>query len=105
MLVTAGPTREALDPVRYITNHSSGKMGYAIARAAAMRGARVTLVSGPTALPEPLGVDFVPVQSAQDMSRPSPPGRRSRISSSSRRRGGLPPPPGLRREDQKELQQ
>jgi phosphopantothenoylcysteine decarboxylase/phosphopantothenate--cysteine ligase len=67
VLVTAGPTREALDPVRYITNHSSGKMGYAIARAAAMRGARVTLVSGPTALPEPLGVDFVPVQSAQDM--------------------------------------
>jgi len=67
VLVTAGPTREALDPVRYITNHSSGKMGYAIARAAAMRGARVTLVSGPTALPAPEFVDFVPVQSAQEM--------------------------------------
>ena len=55
VLVTAGPTREALDPVRYLTNRSSGRMGYAIARAAARRGAQVTLVSGPTALPKPRG--------------------------------------------------
>ena len=53
VLVTAGPTREALDPVRYLTNHSSGKMGYAVAKAASRRGAEVTLVSGPTALPRP----------------------------------------------------
>ena len=53
VLVTAGPTREALDPVRYLTNHSSGKMGYAVADAAAEAGARVSLVSGPTALPAP----------------------------------------------------
>ena len=67
VLVTAGPTQEALDPVRYLTNHSSGRMGYAIARAAARRGAQVTLVSGQTALPRPAYVDFVPVVSAQDM--------------------------------------
>ncbi len=67
VLVTAGPTQESLDPVRYLTNHSSGKMGYAIAIAAARRGAEVTLVSGPTALPRPLFVNFVPVRSAQDM--------------------------------------
>ena len=67
MLVTAGPTREALDPVRYLTNRSSGKMGYAIARAAAMRGAAVTLVSGPTALEPPLFVETVPVESAREM--------------------------------------
>lgn len=67
VLVTAGPTREAIDPVRYITNHSTGKMGYAIARAAACRGAEVTLVSGPTDLPAPLFVNTVPVQSAGDM--------------------------------------
>ena len=67
MLVTAGPTQEALDPVRYLTNHSSGKMGYAIARAAARRGAEVVLVSGPTALPEPQFVNTVHVQSAQEM--------------------------------------
>ena len=67
VLVTAGPTQEALDPVRYLTNHSTGKMGYAIARAAAARGADVTLVSGPTSLPQPLYVDFVPVTSAQEM--------------------------------------
>ena len=67
VLVTAGPTQEALDPVRYLTNHSSGKMGYAIATAAARRGADVTLVSGPTALPRPLFVKFVPIKSAQDM--------------------------------------
>lgn len=67
VLVTAGPTREALDPVRFMTNHSSGKMGYAIARAAAMRGANVTLVSGPTNLPRPAYGKFVPITSAQDM--------------------------------------
>lgn len=67
VLVTAGPTREAIDPVRFITNHSTGKMGYAIARAAAMRGAAVTLVSGPTALKVPLGVRMVPVESAKEM--------------------------------------
>ena len=67
VLVTAGPTREALDPVRYLTNRSSGRMGYAIARAAANRGAAVTLVSGQTALPRPPYVDFVDVVSAQDM--------------------------------------
>ncbi len=67
LLVTAGPTQEALDPVRFMTNHSTGSMGYAIARAAAMRGAQVTLVSGPTSLKAPAGVEFVPVVSAQDM--------------------------------------
>ena len=67
VLVTAGPTREAIDPVRYITNHSTGKMGYAIARAAARRGAEVTLVSGPVDLKAPMGVKLVPVVSAKDM--------------------------------------
>lgn len=69
VLVTAGPTREAIDPVRYLTNRSTGKMGYAIARAAAGRGAKVTLVSGPTALSAPLFVETVPVESADDMFR------------------------------------
>lgn len=69
VLITAGPTQEALDPVRYLTNHSSGKMGYALARMAAFRGAQVTLVSGPTALTPPLGVEYVPVVSAADMYR------------------------------------
>ena len=67
VLVTAGPTREALDPVRYLTNYSSGRMGYAIAKAASSRGAEVTLVSGPTALPRPGYVEVVDVVSAQDM--------------------------------------
>ncbi len=67
VLVTAGPTQEPLDPVRYLTNHSSGKMGYAIAQAAAARGATVTLVSGPTALPNPDYVDFVPITTAANM--------------------------------------
>ena len=67
MLVTAGPTQEPLDPVRYLTNHSSGKMGYAIARMAMLRGAKVTLISGPTALTPPPFVEVVPVVSAQDM--------------------------------------
>lgn len=67
ILVTAGATQEALDPVRYLTNHSTGKMGYAIAKAAMLRGAKVTLVSGQTALSPPLFADVVPVVSAQDM--------------------------------------
>jgi phosphopantothenoylcysteine decarboxylase / phosphopantothenate---cysteine ligase len=66
-LVTAGPTREPFDPVRFITNYSSGKMGYAIALQAYRRGARVTLVSGPTALPPPPGVEVVNVESAVEM--------------------------------------
>jgi phosphopantothenoylcysteine decarboxylase/phosphopantothenate--cysteine ligase len=67
VLVTAGPTREAIDPVRYISNRSSGKMGYAIARAAAEAGAAVTLISGPVALAVPEGVDWVSVVSAEEM--------------------------------------
>jgi phosphopantothenoylcysteine decarboxylase/phosphopantothenate--cysteine ligase len=67
ILVTAGPTREELDPVRYISNHSSGKMGYAIAGAARRRGARVMLVTGPTCLAEPYGVETVQVTTALDM--------------------------------------
>ena len=67
VLVTAGPTQEAIDPVRFITNHSSGKMGYAIAHAAALRGAEVTLVSGPVSLTPPAGVKLVPVTSARDL--------------------------------------
>ena len=67
ILVTAGPTQEAIDPVRYITNHSSGKMGYAIAKVAMLRGADVTLVSGRTAIEPPLFVKTVPVVTARDM--------------------------------------
>lgn len=67
VLVTAGGTREAIDPVRYIGNRSSGKMGYALAEAARRRGARVILVSAPTALPPPAGVELVPVESAAQM--------------------------------------
>ena len=67
VLVTAGPTQESLDPVRYLTNHSTGKMGYAIARIAMLRGAQVTLISGPTAIQPPPFVEVVPVVSAQDM--------------------------------------
>ena len=67
MLVTAGPTREALDPVRYLTNHSSGKMGYAVAKAAARRGAEVTLVAGPTGLPDLRFARMVHVESAAGM--------------------------------------
>ncbi|PKF51314.1 bifunctional phosphopantothenoylcysteine decarboxylase/phosphopantothenate--cysteine ligase CoaBC [Enterovibrio nigricans] len=66
-LITAGPTREAIDPVRYLSNHSSGKMGYAIAEAAAKRGANVTLISGPVSLPTPHNVTRIDVQSAEDM--------------------------------------
>ncbi len=67
VLVTAGPTREALDPVRYLTNHSTGKMGYAIARMAMLRGAEVVLISGPAAIAPPPFVEVVDVTSAQDM--------------------------------------
>lgn len=67
VLVTAGPTQESIDPVRYITNHSSGKMGYAMAKAAMLRGADVTLVSGQTALKPPMFVTYVQITTAQEM--------------------------------------
>ena len=67
VLITAGPTRESLDPVRYITNHSSGKMGYALAKAALSRGAHVTLVSGPVSINPPSGADLISVNSAKEM--------------------------------------
>ena len=67
VIVTAGPTQEAIDPVRYITNHSTGKMGYAIAQKAALRGAYVDLISGPTVLAPPLGVNTINVISAEEM--------------------------------------
>jgi len=67
IVITAGPTREAIDPVRYITNHSSGKMGYALAKAAIQAGAKVTLVSGPVSIDAPVGVELVKVESAAQM--------------------------------------
>lgn len=67
VVITAGPTREAIDPVRYLTNCSSGKMGYALAEAALMAGAQVTLISGPCALSASFGIDVIRVESAQDM--------------------------------------
>jgi phosphopantothenoylcysteine decarboxylase/phosphopantothenate--cysteine ligase len=67
VVVTAGPTREPLDPVRVITNRSSGRMGYALAEAAFARGAEVVLISGPTTLPPPIGVSLVPVDSTEDL--------------------------------------
>lgn len=67
VLITAGPTREPIDPVRYISNHSSGQQGYAIAAACAALGARVTLVSGPTALPDPAGMTTIRVETALQM--------------------------------------
>src|SRR5699024_11691025 len=67
VLLTAGPTSEAIDPIRVITNRSSGKMGYAIAHAAALAGAQVTLISGPVALPTRYGVQRINVQSAREM--------------------------------------
>jgi phosphopantothenoylcysteine decarboxylase / phosphopantothenate---cysteine ligase len=69
VLVSAGPTQEPIDPVRYISNRSSGKMGYAIAEAAQARGARVVLVTGPTAIPAPRGVEVVPVETAEEMTK------------------------------------
>jgi phosphopantothenoylcysteine decarboxylase / phosphopantothenate---cysteine ligase len=69
VLVTAGPTREDLDPIRFLSNRSSGKMGYALAEAAIRRGARVVLVSGPTELPPPEGADWIPVRTADEMRR------------------------------------
>ncbi|MFR4440697.1 MAG: bifunctional phosphopantothenoylcysteine decarboxylase/phosphopantothenate--cysteine ligase CoaBC [Hungatella sp.] len=67
ILITAGPTREVIDPVRYLTNHSTGKMGYAIARMASYRGAEVTLVTGPTEIPKPRFVRVIPIESARQM--------------------------------------
>lgn len=67
VLITAGPTQEAIDPVRYITNHSSGKMGYALAKAARNLGAHVTLISGPTDMKRPYGIDLISVVSAKEM--------------------------------------
>lgn len=67
ILVTAGPTRESIDPVRYITNHSSGKMGYAVAEAASERGGEVLLISGPVSIEKPAGVDFLAVTTAEEM--------------------------------------
>jgi phosphopantothenoylcysteine decarboxylase / phosphopantothenate---cysteine ligase len=67
IVITAGPTREAIDPVRFISNHSSGRQGYAIAAACAMAGARVTLITGPTALPPPANCQIIPAPTAQDM--------------------------------------
>lgn len=67
VLITAGPTQEAIDPVRYITNHSSGKMGYALAKMSMLRGAKVTLVSGPSAVAPPLFVDIINITSAKEM--------------------------------------
>lgn len=67
VLITAGSTKEAIDPVRFISNHSTGKMGYSLAKIARRRGAKVTLVSGQTALVSPIGVDFIQVESAKDM--------------------------------------
>ncbi|MEN8694235.1 MAG: phosphopantothenoylcysteine decarboxylase [Akkermansiaceae bacterium] len=67
ILITAGPTHEPIDPVRYLTNRSSGKMGYALAASAAMRGHQVTLISGPTTLDIPESVDFLPIESAEEM--------------------------------------
>ena len=67
IMVTAGPTQEPIDPVRYLTNRSTGKMGYAIARMAALRGAEVTLISGPVHLRQPIGVELIPVVTADDM--------------------------------------
>lgn len=67
ILITAGPTREAIDPVRYLTNRSSGKMGYALADAAQQKGHRVILISGPTSLDVPDRIDFIPIESAADM--------------------------------------
>ena len=69
VLITAGPTQEKIDPVRFITNHSTGKMGYALAECCMRRGAEVTLVSGPVAIQPPMFVDVVPVTSAEDMAR------------------------------------
>ncbi|MBN1436038.1 MAG: phosphopantothenoylcysteine decarboxylase [Sedimentisphaerales bacterium] len=68
-LITAGPTREYLDPVRFLSNGSTGKMGYACAATAVKLGHKVTLISGPTALPRPAGVKFIPVVSAQEMAQ------------------------------------
>ena len=90
IMITAGPTREALDPVRYVTNHSSGKMGFAIAAAAAARGANVTLVAGPVSLPTPAGVTRIDVTSALEMEKRSWRKLRGRTFYWQRSRGRLP---------------
>lgn len=69
ILITAGPTREALDPVRYLSNRSSGVLGYVLALEAKNRGHRVTLISGPTSLPPPKGISFLPIESAAELKR------------------------------------
>ncbi len=69
LLITAGPTREPMDPVRYLSNPSSGKMGYAIAKAAAQRGGAVTMITGPTSLPDPYGITLIRIQTADEMSQ------------------------------------
>ena len=69
MLITAGPTREKIDPVRYLTNRSSGRMGYALAEAALRRGARVLLVSGPTSITPPGAAELTRVETAEEMRR------------------------------------
>src|SRR5207245_5037013 len=69
ILVTAGPTYEPIDPVRFVANRSTGKMGFAVAQEAARRGAEVTLVTGPVSLPDPSGVEAVRVEAAEDMAR------------------------------------
>ncbi len=67
VLITAGPTKESIDPVRYFTNHSSGKMGYALAEEAEKMGAEVVLISGPSNLPVPTGVKFISIETAEEM--------------------------------------
>ena len=99
-IVTAGPTREPLDPVRYISNHSSGKQGYAIAYALSRLGADVTLVSGPTALDAPKGVDFVPVETAEDMLNARQQGVARRCVRIRRRGGRLAPGASRQQKDQ-----
>ncbi len=101
-LVTSGPTREALDPVRYISNHSSGKQGHAIAQALAQLGADVTLVSGPVVVPDPAGVRIVRVDSADQMLAACPGNRRGRHRRLRRRRGRLEGSQARHREDQEE---
>src|SRR6056297_648485 len=69
VLITAGPTQESIDPVRFLTNHSSGKMGYALARAASYRGAEVKLISGPSELDNPLGVELIKIETAEELKK------------------------------------
>lgn len=104
-MITAGPTREPLDPVRYISNHSSGKMGFAIAAAAARRGANVTLVSGPVSLPTPPFVKRVDVMTALEMEAAVNASVQQQIFYRLRRRGGLSRSYRGPRENQKQATQ